>query len=59
MALEGGMKCVKFLLVFFNFIFWVSRKFNYFCKQPTDVIPRSEMADKGNGKQWQGDLSNS
>lgn len=24
MAVEGGMKCVKFLLFFFNFIFWVS-----------------------------------
>ncbi|MBN3317773.1 CD63 protein, partial [Atractosteus spatula] len=23
MAVEGGMKCVKFLLFFFNFIFWV------------------------------------
>lgn len=23
MALEGGMKCVKFLVFFFNFIFWV------------------------------------
>lgn len=24
MGVEGGMKCVKFLLFFFNFIFWVS-----------------------------------
>ncbi|XP_041265896.1 CD63 antigen [Onychostruthus taczanowskii] len=23
MAIEGGMKCVKFLVFFFNFIFWV------------------------------------
>ncbi|XP_008291891.1 CD63 antigen [Stegastes partitus] len=23
MAVEGGMKCVKFLLFFFNFIFWI------------------------------------
>lgn len=24
MAVEGGMKCVKFLVFTFNFIFWVS-----------------------------------
>lgn len=24
MAVEGGMKCVKFLVFIFNFIFWVS-----------------------------------
>lgn len=24
MGVEGGMKCVKYLLFFFNFIFWVS-----------------------------------
>uniref|UniRef100_H3C517 Uncharacterized protein n=2 Tax=Clupeocephala TaxID=186625 RepID=H3C517_TETNG len=24
---EGGMKCVKYLLFIFNFIFWVSARF--------------------------------
>lgn len=26
MAVEGGSKCVKYLLFFFNLIFWVSKR---------------------------------
>lgn len=41
---EGGMKCVKYLLFVFNFIFWVSGYLALFGKETPD--------DEDDGGDW-------